>query len=241
MKSKSQFSLVIIIAATALLVLLPFKARALYDLYPCCETDLLACAPGCTDQADCPWTCWDEYMQCEHLGPYAGGGPNPDCGAFTRYRLSGIIWTGLEGAQNFTISVQPTSYAFATNLVGVINPVHLYVGDWNGTNSVGTTTATGVDFYAVPLSVVSAYTASNNLGALPWKLVGSGTQDEAGYWGLNWTPPSDEAYVVDADTYDPTLTNLFINNQGIVTIGGSSSIGLVLPTQATPEWITPTP
>jgi hypothetical protein len=236
--------------AATVAILLPSQARATINIYPCCTALLTSCCGPCNYPA--PWYCWDQYLACE-AGPYPGNCNAPCTGCPIRYNCLPCI----EGTTMISYQFLAPSYLIGTNLLshsqlgpatgyavvtgsGTMQPLHLSVGAWNGTNVISTGTAGGVDFYTIATSdLVASSTGTNAVGTngVPWAYAGSGVLDtNSGMWETTWTPPDYQSYVIDAEVYDPSVTH---GMQGPVTNGVVSLVTLAGAAPAKPEIITP--
>jgi hypothetical protein len=209
---------------------LSYRAEAIYDIYPCC----VSIWGGCEFT-----TCQAQWDECECLGQWAGNcGVGNNCTPFggptIAYNYAFANQFYVLDASSSTIhkyTLPTTGLTMSTNISGVYSSVDFAVGAWaNGTNLLTTTAATNVSFYSVPASVFAEFANSNILQNLPWTFIGNGTNNSTtGLWNINWTPPSYQAYVVNADIYDPSLTNSYTNNVGVVMTGITSALASVVP------------
>lgn len=129
---------------------------------------------------------------------------------------------------------------FTLDTNGVAMPFNLTVGAWDGSNVLASTTATNVEFFVTELTNLAAYLSSSNLAQLPWMDLGSASFDASHhFWHRSWTPAKIESYVVQTRVYDPTLTNLFLDNAGVMTNGYASLFDVISPGSMVPMLTSP--
>ena len=219
-----------------------YRAQALYSLFDCCTTQFGPCRTT---------TCAAQWDECECLGAWSATGcvKYGDCGLSGQGSITAEFavpyWEIMTQASGSNYSAQSlglptTGLIVSATTNGDIQPVHFTVSTWLGTNDLFSPTVTSVSFYAVPSAVVPTYALSNNVGQLPWSYIGEGSRNpDTGDWALQWTPPTNEAYLIDADIYDPTITTAYTNYQGIVTNGIITALSALIPAPANLELAAP--
>lgn len=199
--------------------------------------------------------CYSKYVDCMHNGQEvcerSVNISYEDCmGAWGVGCLAGLsgcyVWAGIQAAYNWvtgcyivpSISVATNdvinstrvwgvgAYYLTTNRLGIIQPLQISAGPWNGTNFVPALTVTNVEFFTIPHQLLATY-APSNYSRAPWFEVGKATRNANGLWELSWTPTNYTAHVIVANVYDSKF--------GVI-----DSVALAIPQLTRPYICSPT-
>jgi hypothetical protein len=227
MRSTLKFIPVALMLVAALSTFAPGGAFAEMDA---CDDAQAACQSGCNtmypdpssqENYQCIYSCNAVWWCCE--GGCAGSTVAniawlPSANILSAYVIQtneSILQTQVSG---------PGFYFLATNAQGVIQPLQLAVGLWNGSHFLSTNTVTNVEFFAISKSLLSKYAPSNYAQA-PWSDLGPATQNtNTSLWELTWTPSNNaSSYILASDT-PVTATN-----------GVFSAMALAMPQLMAPQ------
>lgn len=197
-------------------VLSTFAPHNAFPIEDACDVAYDGCVSVCNsnypdpfasqDNYHCNYNCTSDWWNCEH--PSSGGsivapGVNswiPNANMFSEYiiRTNGTLQKQFLG---------PGFNFFQSNAQGNVLPLQLSVGQWNGSNFLSTNSVTNVEFFAIPISLLSQYGPSNYAGA-PWTDLGPGTQNSTtGLWELTWAPSSNAVSMIMASDTPISASN----------------------------------
>ena len=172
---------------------------------------------------DCLRNCDNEFRKCLLA-------ENPPLPVYTLVTTNVLVTTAV-----VLQTAAGNNLRFALGSNGVVKPFNLTVGAWDGSNVLASTTATNVNFFVTELTNMAAYMLSSNMAQLPWTDLGPASLDASNhFWHLLWTPAKVQSYVVQTRVYDPDLTNLFLDNAGIMTNGYASLFDIISPGSVVP-------
>jgi hypothetical protein len=209
MRTMFKFIPITMILAAGLSAFAP--GRAFADPIDDCNNTWQACWSGCATSVyppQCAAGCNTAWFNCVNKAN------NPQGTVVNNWFFDANILQAYVARTNGGITssmvLGPGSYYLATNGLGIIQPLAMAVGLWNGSNFAAASTVTNVEIFTIPINLLSGYSPSNHYSQAPWFDAGHAIQNTTtGLWELLWTPTNDTASFILARIYDSANGLLF--------------------------------